>query len=359
LKNVIHCITTIERGGAENQLYVLVKEQLKAGMKVSIVYLKGRPDLKEKLVATGAEVLDILHNKNLILQIYFLRKYLKNRRVIIHAHLPRAELISYFASSGKIFIISRHNSEKFFPKSLNFISRFLSLFITKKIAACIAISDAVKTYILDKKEIASADKISVVHYAYNDEFVFQPNLVKKNRSYTIGTIARLVPQKDHKTLFSAFSQFLKVHPDSKLILVGCGDLKSYLVEVSKEFGIFEKITWVDKTDDPYRYLYQMDLFVLPSKYEGFGLVLLEAMQAHVPIIAANNSSIPEVLGKNYVGLFETGNVDDLFKIMFLFFNTSLKFDLPALYAKKLKEFEPKLMLEKILCAYDSVQSNKI
>ena len=52
---------------------------------------------------------------------------------------------------------------------------------------------------------------------------------------------------------------------------------------------------------------KIDLFILPSKYEGFGLVLLEAMIAKKPIIAANNSAIPEVLGKTYEGLFSTGD----------------------------------------------------
>jgi CDP-glycerol glycerophosphotransferase len=51
-----------------------------------------------------------------------------------------------------------------------------------------------------------------------------------------------------------------------------------------------------------------DVMVLSSNYEGFGLVLLEAMIVSCPIIAANNSAIPEVLGSGYSGLFETGNV---------------------------------------------------
>jgi len=359
LKNVIHCITTIERGGAENQLYVLVKEQLKVGMNVSIVYLKGEPELKNKLSSIGAEVLDILHSKNLLLQILILRKFIKGKKIILHAHLPRAELVCCFARGVNTFIISRHNSEKFFPKAPNSISRFLSLFVSRNANRCIAISEAVKNFVLSTKEISNTEKITVVHYGYNNEFIFQKELVKKNKDYVVGVIARLVPQKDHATLLAAFSQFLKIHPNSKLMLIGGGDLKNNLVDFSKKLGIFEKVLWIDKTENSYDLLYQMDLFVLPSKYEGFGLVLLEAMQVNVPVIAANNSSIPEVLGKNYLGLFDTGNIDNLLKTMLMFFDNSPSFNLPALYKENLLKFEPGIMQAKIQYAYGSLSSNKI
>jgi glycosyltransferase involved in cell wall biosynthesis len=359
LKSIIHCITTIERGGAENQLYVLTKEQIKTGAKVSIIYLKGEPELKDKFTLMGVEVLDLLHNKNVLLQILILRKFLKGQKVVLHAHLPRAELVSSFAKSVNTFIISRHNSEKFFPKAPNFISRFLSLFITRNIDSCVTISEAVKTFVLSANEISSTKQLTVVHYGYNNEFIFQKNLVGKNNDYVIGTIARLVPQKDHATLLAAFSQFLMIHPNSKLMLIGNGYLKSYLVDFSKKLGIYEKVLWIDKTENSYDLLYQMDLFVLSSKYEGFGLVLLEAMQVNVPIIAANNSSIPEVLGENYMGLFESGNVGSLLERMLNFFDESSNLNLPELYKGNLVRFQPNVMLEKMLCIYNSASSSKI
>ncbi len=359
MKSVIHCITTIERGGAENQLYILIKEQIKKGMKVTVIYLKGQPELRDKLILIGAEVLDILHAKNLLLQILVLKKFLKGKSIVLHAHLPRAELISCFAKGANTFIISRHNSEKFFPKAPNFISRFMSLFVTRNIDKCVAISEAVKAYILSTHEISNAKKITVVHYGFNNEFVFQKDLVQKNSYYTIGTIARLVPQKDHVTLLAAFSEFLKIHPNSKLMLIGNGELKSDLVEFSKKLGINEKVLWINRTENSYDLLYQMDLFVLPSKYEGFGLVLLEAMQVNVPVIASNNSSIPEVLGENYVGLFEAGNVGNLLELMLDFFDNSTNFNISELYKRNLLKFEPNVMQEKILFAYNSASPSKI
>ena len=81
--------------------------------------------------------------------------------------------------------------------------------------------------------------------------------------------------------------------------------------MSKSLGVDDKVHWLGKTEYITEFLSKIDLFILPSKYEGFGLVLLEAMVAKKPIIAANNSAIPEVLGKTYEGLFLTGNVKAL------------------------------------------------
>ena len=63
------------------------------------------------------------------------------------------------------------------------------------------------------------------------------------------------------------------------------------------------------------FLQDQDFFVLTSNYEGFGLVLLEAMDAKLPIIAARNSAIPEVLGESHPGLFVTRDSESLLQTL--------------------------------------------
>ena len=138
------------------------------------------------------------------------------------------------------------------------------------------------------------------------------NLINgQSSNFKIGTIGRLVPQKDYPTLLSAFSNVLESVPNIELYVVGEGYLQKDLIELSKSLGISDKIHWLGKTEYIKEFLSIIDLFILPSKYEGFGLVLLEAMVAKKPIVAANNSAIPEVLGKTYEGLFSTGDVKAL------------------------------------------------
>ena len=62
---VIHCITTITRGGAENQLLILSREQIKSGRKVTIIYLNGKPELRQDFIDSGIEVLPAI-DENLV-----------------------------------------------------------------------------------------------------------------------------------------------------------------------------------------------------------------------------------------------------------------------------------------------------
>ena len=340
LLNVIHCITTISRGGAENQLLILAREQVKNGRNVSVVFLKGDPELKSEFVKVGANVIEILTNKSIIHQIIILKKYLQNKKVIIHAHLPRAELVASLACGNNKLIVSRHNTEQFFPKAPKILSRTLSIFVTHRAAKCIAISEAVKDFLLLEREVFTKDKISIVYYGYDNKNV-SVSIKKQNRlNFTIGNIGRLVAQKDQKTLLLAFAEFLEYYSLSKLIIIGVGELKSDLQKLARELCIDESIVWIDRTNDVEKYMNEMDLFVLTSKYEGFGMVLLEAIQNNLPILASNNSAIPEVLGTEYIGLFETSNHLDLLSKMLKYCRNPQQFDTSDFYQNAMLKFDP-------------------
>lgn len=73
------------------------------------------------------------------------------------------------------------------------------------------------------------------------------------------------------------------------------------------------MVWLGRTDRIIESLKLMDCFVLASQYEGFGLVLLEAMSANIPIVASNVSAIPEVLGIEHPLLSTPGDPNDFAK----------------------------------------------
>jgi glycosyltransferase involved in cell wall biosynthesis len=220
---------------------------------------------------------------------------------------------------NKYFIFTRHNSEPFWPSGPRIISNLLSKFVCKRASQGIAISNAVKSYLNKRGEIPTGYIIDVVYYGFQKNGSTNStglntirNLTNDESSnYRIGTIGRLVPQKDYPTLLNAFSNVLKSLPETELYIVGEGYLQKELIKLSKTIGVNDKVHWLGKTEYVNEFLSKIDLFILSSKYEGFGLVLLEAMVAKKPIIAANNSAIPEVLGKTYEGLFQTGNVKAL------------------------------------------------
>jgi glycosyltransferase involved in cell wall biosynthesis len=173
-------------------------------------------------------------------------------------------------------------------------------------------------------------------------------------NYKIGTIGRLVPQKDYPTFLNAFSNVLKSVPNTDLYVVGEGNLQEELINLSKSLGINDKVHWIGKTEYIKDFLSKIDLFILPSKYEGFGLVLLEAMVAKKPIIAANNSAIPEVLGKTYEGFFSTGDVYGLAQqITTAIGDNGFSKRIVQSYASQLNLFDPSKMNINIKIVYSN------
>ena len=318
-KKVIHLITTIERGGAEKQLLTLAGEQVQSGLKVEVIFLKGKPELKKEFEESGVEVNKLLVGKSFLKQIALLSNYLRKNPSPIHAHLPKSELLAAIVVSNKYLVFTRHNSEPFWPGGPRVISNLLSKFVCKRASQGIAISNAVKSYLIKRGEIPTGYIIDVVYYGFQKNGSTNStglnsitNLINgQSSNFKIGTIGRLVPQKDYPTLLNTFSNVLKSVPNIELYVVGEGYLQKELIELSKSLGVSSKVHWLGKTEYIKEFLSKIDLFILPSEYEGFGLVLLEAMVAKKPIIAANNSAIPEVLGKTYEGLFSTGDVNAL------------------------------------------------
>lgn len=297
--NVVHLITTIERGGAETQLLTLVTEQIRQGKQVKVIYLKGEPALEAEFLAAGAEVIPALANKNLVFQLANLKRTIGSDFQVVHCHLPRAELLAACAMIHP-FVVSRHNAEKFFPSGPKSISRILSRFVVLRASACVAISSAVKNFLISEKEVPAGYEISVVHYGIEISKFFTSSrrpFLKNN--IRIGTISRLVPQKNLKLLLSGFQNLSKTKPESTLQIVGKGILEKELKKFAKELKIQSQLTWTTQVSNVPEFFQEIDIFCLTSNYEGFGLVLLESMAAGVPIISKANDATLEVLGRNY------------------------------------------------------------
>ena len=109
------------------------------------------------------------------------------------------------------------------------------------------------------------------------------------------TVARLSEQKGHATLLNAFHIMRDTHPETHLFLVGDGPLRADLDAQIDQAGLQDAVTLLGKRTDVGDLLAACDLFVLPSRFEGFPLSLLEAMAARRPIVATEIGGTMEAL----------------------------------------------------------------
>ena len=129
--------------------------------------------------------------------------------------------------------------------------------------------------------------------------------------FVIGNVGRLHPDKDQTTLIQGFAKALAHLPaDSQLVIMGKGRLEQDLKELAKELGVAEQVKFLGQVPDARRYFRAFDVFALSSDHEPFGMVLLEAMAAGVPLLATACGGAKEVV--EGVGiLFPLGDADHL------------------------------------------------
>lgn len=116
------------------------------------------------------------------------------------------------------------------------------------------------------------------------------------------TVARLTEQKRHDVLLHALPRVLRHHPDTRLLLVGCGPLQEMLQQMADDLGVADHVRFLGWRNDIPDLLVAADAFCLPSYFEGHPLVLMEAMEAGLPVVAARSLGITEVISNGETGL---------------------------------------------------------
>lgn len=117
------------------------------------------------------------------------------------------------------------------------------------------------------------------------------------------SVGRLVYQKAHEVLIACMPEVLKEFPNTKVLIFGEGPLRTDLQAQIEKLGLSNSVKLPGKTDQIARYLASADVFVMPSRWEGLPIALLEAMSAGLPSVATKVEGVDEVLLEGEHGLF--------------------------------------------------------
>lgn len=295
---ILHIITTASIGGAENHLLQLCRGLVKRGVRCGIIFLKGDGSLVRDFEESGIKCVRISIYPTLTLIPRLVKAIKKFKPDIVNTHLIHADLSGILAArlSGVRGIVStKHNDDDFRNKlPIIILEKFLTYFCDR----VIAISDHVGRF-MKNVEGLPARKIKVVRYGY--DFKEKTRTQKKlGASLTVLTICRLVPQKGLNNLIEAAGMLAKRGYNIKFVIAGEGPLEAELKAFARRKRAPVKfLGFISDTDSLYE---KADLFCLPSRWEGLGLVLLEAMEYAIPIVASAVSAIPETVSHMENGL---------------------------------------------------------
>lgn len=222
---------------------------------------------------------------------------------IVHSHINTLSVFSLFAAKCAkvpVRIAHSHSTTNKKEKKKNLMKQvlkpFSKLFATDYMC-CSELAgrwlfgdklyDEGKIYLLN-------NAIDLQKFEYNEKIreEVRKELNIDEETFVIGHIGRFVEQKNHSFLIDIFDELQKQRPNSILMLVGQGPLQDAIKAKVEQLGLKNKVLFLGQRNDAARLYQAMDVFVLPSLYEGLGMVLIEAQTAGIYCFAS--TEVPEI-----------------------------------------------------------------
>jgi glycosyltransferase involved in cell wall biosynthesis len=265
--------------------------------------------IADELTAAGIDVRSLgMKSKLDVPAVFRLYRLLREKRVdVLHTYLFHANFLGRIVGrlAGVKVIIS---SERIMGLEGRY--RLVLNRLTSPLAdAFTANAQAVKKFMVEEIRLPE-EKIAVIYNGV-DVGRFDIQVERKMVRDALGlaegdlacvTVARLDAQKGVRYLIEAARKVVEDKPNVKFLVVGDGPLRGSLEMLSEKLGLTEHVFFLGKKADIARLLKASDVFVLPSVWEGFPNVVLEAMASGLPVIATKTSGTPEAVAEGETGL---------------------------------------------------------
>ena len=308
IMKIIHISTSLMNGGLENMMVDIANEQCLMGHHVVIIVVN------EKIDVT---ILKRLNSK--------IHVYLINRRPARQFVCPFIKILKVLNKLNKFDIIHAHGT--YLGSWLKYITKIKTVhtvhglnYETKPLKhyhGVYSISKAVKLDIETRSNIMP----TVVYNGIKTDTIKSQSPGDNSGTFKLVQVSRLEHEsKGQDILLKALNIFMvntkEFRSKISLDFIGEGKSRKYLEELSTTLGLSNLINFVGNKPREwiYEHLADYDLFIQPSRYEGFALTVAEAMVAKLPVISAQGTGSAEVLGDGKYGfLFKNGNSEDLAK----------------------------------------------
>jgi glycosyltransferase involved in cell wall biosynthesis len=218
---------------------------------------------------------------------------------VVHAHTSKAGLLARFAArlTATPVIFTAHTWS--FADGIPRLQRWMSIPLERLAAAV-----AGKIITVSQANTVMAMRRSIANQrAFVRIWNGVPDCARRAApgtcpQATLVTAARFAPQKDHLLLLHALT---KVEGDWRLLLVGDGPTRSHVESTAAALGLADRIQFLGERSDVEELLAGADVFVLPSKWEGLPLSILEAMRAGLAVVATNIGGVAEAVTDGVTG----------------------------------------------------------
>ena len=320
---VLQLITRLPIGGAERLIADTVRKLDRSRYEPVVCCIQARGELAAEIERAGVPVvcLDRMKTKRFDWSaVAALERLLGSERIdLVHSHLYHANLYGRLAClrAGVPAVASVHNTYTRPKLHRRLINRFLAR-TTKRV---IAVSEDIKRDLIRHDGIP-AERIAVISNGVDFARVSSATTRAQARlrlgigeaTVAVGCVARLEEQKGHRFLLEAMS-LLRDLP-MRLLVVGDGRLRADLEQRAASLGIGESTTFLGMRSDVPDILPALDIYAMPSLWEGLSIALLEAMAAGLAVVATDVGGVRQVFGEDECGVrVSPGNPGELARAM--------------------------------------------
>jgi glycosyltransferase involved in cell wall biosynthesis len=304
---VLHLIKVKGIGGAEQHLLALLPALRERGVDARVLSLDAGADAGRfhqalddrgvpwRRVATGLDA-----SPRLLASV--VRATRAEQPDLLHTHMVHGDVYGSIAANllRLPFVSSRHNDDRYLLGPFRYVDRAFM----RRARRLIAISDSVRAFLV--RAGLSERKLLTIHYGL-DELPSAPSELTPEQAGIAAqaplvlAIGRLIAQKDHDTLLRAFARVRDSHPEARLAILGWGILEERTRAVVQELGLADAVVLPGRVE-PRAWLERADVFAHTPRWEGFGIVLLEAMLAGLPVVGTRVSAVPEIVVDGRTGL---------------------------------------------------------
>lgn len=220
----------------------------------------------------------------------------ENKYQIVHCHMNTLGVFAMYGAKRAgvpIRILHNHSTAGKGETKKNIVKYLLRPFATLFPTHLCACSQYAGEWIYgrDRKFKVINNAIDIRKFSYNAE---QRETLRKelgiSDKFVIGHIGRFCYAKNHNLLIDIFAELVKKKEQVVLLLIGEGELEEEIKRKVERLGIDDKVLFLGRRNDTYRYYQAMDVFLLPSRYEGLPVVGIEAQAAGLPCLFSSNVS---------------------------------------------------------------------
>lgn len=309
--HILQMVDGLAVGGAEGLVYELTRRLVSDGFRVSVCCCEAGT-LADDLMARGIRVTRLPWRARVdpLLVGRMAAEIRRDPPQIVHTHLFKSDFHGRLAArmcGVPVVVSTLHNCDKWATNPAFGISYGLTTWFGDRM---IAVAEEVRDYSIRYFHIPAERIVTIPNAIDIERFAnketagsgLRAELGIAQDAPLFGIVARLDPQKDHATFLRAAALVKKAAADARFIVIGDGQLRQSLKELSSELGLDQAVIFCGERTDIPVVMAALDVLVLSSLYEGLPITLLEGMAAARPVVSTAVNGVTGLVVDGETGL---------------------------------------------------------